>query len=85
MLPGRTARHHLPALAACDGIPRGRVAEFLAEVGLESVTRRRAGTYSFGMRQRLGIAAAPLGDPPVLVFDEPLNGLDPEGSSGSAG
>ncbi|MGW5698757.1 ATP-binding cassette domain-containing protein, partial [Streptomyces asiaticus] len=63
----------------CNGIPRGRVAEVLAEVGLESVARRRAGTYSLGMRQRLGIAAALLGDPPVLVFDEPLNGLDPEG------
>ncbi|NEW69664.1 ABC transporter ATP-binding protein [Streptomyces rhizosphaericus] len=79
VLPGRTARHHLLALAACNGIPRGRVAEVLAEVGLESVARGRAGTYSLGMRQRLGIAAALLGDPPVLVFDEPLNGLDPEG------
>ncbi|MGC5038928.1 ABC transporter ATP-binding protein [Streptomyces sp. DT190] len=79
VLPGRSAWHHLLALAAGNGIPRGRVAEVLAEVGLEKAGRRPAGTYSLGMRQRLGIAAALLGDPPVLVFDEPLNGLDPEG------
>ncbi|MEU0333450.1 ATP-binding cassette domain-containing protein [Streptomyces sp. NPDC006193] len=79
VLPGRTAFHHLLALAAGNGIPRGRVDDVLAEVGLEKAARRRAGTFSLGMRQRLGIAAALLGDPPVLVFDEPLNGLDPEG------
>lgn len=79
VLPSRTAYHHLLALAAGNGISRSRVAEVLAEVGLESVARRRAGTFSLGMRQRLGIAAALLGDPPALVFDEPLNGLDPEG------
>ncbi|GAA4521502.1 ABC transporter ATP-binding protein [Actinoallomurus oryzae] len=79
VLPSRTAYHHLLALAAGNGISRGRVAAVLAEVGLDGVARRRTGTFSLGMRQRLGIAAALLGDPPALVFDEPLNGLDPEG------
>jgi ABC-2 type transport system ATP-binding protein len=76
---GRSARAHLTALARGNAIPRRRVDEVLDEVGLESVARRRIGGFSLGMRQRLGIAGALLGDPPVLLFDEPLNGLDPEG------
>ncbi|MEU9704302.1 ATP-binding cassette domain-containing protein [Streptomyces sp. NPDC047981] len=76
---GRTARAHLSALASSNGLPRGRVAEVLAEVGLTAAAQRRIGGYSLGMKQRLGIAGALLGDPPVLLFDEPLNGLDPEG------
>ncbi|MFE9180274.1 ABC transporter ATP-binding protein [Streptomyces sp. NPDC007126] len=79
VLSGRSAYHHLLALAASNGLSRGRVETVLEEVGLSRVARRAAGTYSLGMRQRLGIAAALLGDPPVLVLDEPLNGLDPEG------
>jgi ABC-2 type transport system ATP-binding protein len=77
--PGRSARAHLTALAASNAIPRRRVGEVLAEVGLTSVASRRAGTFSLGMAQRLGIAAALLGEPPVLLLDEPVNGLDPDG------
>lgn len=77
--PGRSARAHLLALAAAGGIGQARVGEVLAMVGLETVPGRRAGTFSLGMAQRLGIAAALLGDPGVLLFDEPVNGLDPEG------
>ncbi len=77
--PGRTARNHLRWLAYSNGIGRRRVDAVIAEVGLESVAGRRVGGYSLGMRQRLGIAAALLGDPPILMLDEPVNGLDPEG------
>ena len=77
--PGRSARAHLAALAASNGIGRARVDEVLSMVGLTEVAGRRAGRFSLGMAQRLGIAAALLGDPGVLVLDEPVNGLDPEG------
>ena len=77
--PGRTARNHLRVLAASNKIPRARVDEVLELVGLTTVAGKRAGGFSLGMGQRLGIAAAMLGDPQVLLFDEPVNGLDPEG------
>jgi ABC-2 type transport system ATP-binding protein len=77
--PSRTGRNHLMYLAEASDIPRRRVDEVLDIVGLTSVANRRAGKYSLGMGQRLGIAAALLGDPGVLLFDEPVNGLDPEG------
>jgi ABC-2 type transport system ATP-binding protein len=77
--PGRSARDHLRSLAALAGLPRGRVDELLAIVGLEQAAGRRVGTYSMGMRQRLGLASALLEDPDILVLDEPLNGLDPQG------
>jgi len=77
--PGRSARNHLRALATSNQIPLGRVEEVLAFAGITSVADKKVGQFSLGMSQRLGIAAALLGDPAVLMFDEPVNGLDPEG------
>jgi ABC-2 type transport system ATP-binding protein len=79
MHPGRSARNHLMWLADSNAIPRTRVDEVLGMVGMIEVGERRAGALSLGMGQRLGIAAALLGDPGILLFDEPINGLDPEG------
>jgi ABC-2 type transport system ATP-binding protein len=77
--PSRTGRNHLLWLAHSQGLGARRVDEVIDQAGLASAARRRAGGYSLGMRQRLGIAAALLGDPPVLMLDEPFNGMDPEG------
>jgi len=77
--PNRSARSHLRWLARSNGLPAARVDEVLDAVGLTAVAGKRAGTFSLGMSQRLGIAGALLGDPQVLLFDEPVNGLDPEG------
>jgi len=79
MHPGRTARNHLRSMAAMSGIPADRVEQVLADVGLESAVDQRAGGFSLGMRQRLALAGALLGDPQVLLLDEPSNGLDPDG------
>ncbi|WP_030439242.1 ABC transporter ATP-binding protein [Actinoplanes subtropicus] len=75
----RSGRNHLLALATSNGLPHRRVDEVLDQVGLTAVAGKAAGTYSLGMSQRLGIAGALLGDPPILLFDEPVNGLDPSG------
>lgn len=77
--PGRTARAHLTAMAALAGLPRARVDEVLDRVGILQVAQRRVSGYSLGMKQRLGLACALLGDPAHILLDEPVNGLDPEG------
>jgi ABC-2 type transport system ATP-binding protein len=77
--PSRTGRNHLLWLAHSQGLTARRVDEVIGQAGLDKAVRRKAGGYSLGMRQRLGIAAAMLGDPPVIMLDEPFNGLDPEG------
>ena len=77
--PARTARNHLLWLAHSQGLPTRRVDEVMADAGLQGIARRKAGGFSLGMRQRLGIAAALLADPPALILDEPFNGMDPEG------
>jgi ABC-2 type transport system ATP-binding protein len=82
---GRSAYNHLLVQAQTHGIPRTRVEELIKLVGLESVAKKRAGNFSLGMRQRLGIASALLGDPEVVMLDEPVNGLDPDGIRGIRG
>jgi ABC-2 type transport system ATP-binding protein len=77
--PSRSARNHLLWLAHSQGLTAGRVDEVIEQAGLRQAARRKAGGFSLGMRQRLGIAAALLGDPPVIILDEPFNGLDPDG------
>ncbi|MDG9723789.1 MULTISPECIES: ATP-binding cassette domain-containing protein [unclassified Streptomyces] len=77
--PGRSARHHMLWLAHSQGLTARRVDQVIEQVGLTSAAQRKAGGYSLGMRQRLGIAAALLGDPPIIMLDEPFNGMDPDG------